>query len=1075
MKTSDMVEAVRVEFDAVLRVNGLAALRQVHMFTGVDDLDYLATAEAPSIGELEEAGLFAASEKATRLLITWDHGELRRELGQSDSGRYSALVFVDATSEDDTLIHVPYQTEPDPAGGFAVAWGPMRTLPGAPLPDPVESLLANWRLPTQTYGLVEQAKATGQRRTVTRALWFLRKTLAHMGADVDLRTYLVLDLADVLRLHYENTGELEHLAESVSLARGAQDAPGSDPRARRADVLGTSLRTWYERTGELDALKEALDCARRAVDLEPSDSPNAHVVLENLATALHAHYPVVDDGSMLVEGLDAARRAHTVQDGGTQPGRMVNLSNLLFDMYGLTGESSLLDEAVAAGREAVAGEASGWMKAAAAAMLARSLESRYWRSGDLDSLRESVKLSRLAVAEAPRGHADTAKYRLVLAGALRALFDRTGEVSALAEALRVARTALDDTAPGTPFRGKFVIHLALLNRMRFDVTDQVEDLEAALSLLYDKDLADDPGAAVVLGDTTAALVRHTGDPAAAVPVIARMRSALTTRSMEDGVRRSLLRALAELLELTGEPADLREAVELSRTVAIGKTGSIAVRIDAARAWGRRAVAADLVPLAVEGYAYAVGLLPALAARGRRGDHEHWLGIFSGLAGDAAALAIETGEPQRALALLESGRAVLFARALDLRTDLSDLRDHDPALADRFELLSARLEAGTFDQFGVDESIEDLTAVAEELDAVTGAIRSLPGMERFLLPPDVSDLAATIEGPVVVVNASRYRCDALVLTQDDVQVVPLPGLTARGARKKAKEFLDVLQQGRSLRRVQRHQDQLLFDVLDWLWETVVGPVFDVLRPNQGQRVWWVPTGPLALLPLHAAGDALSRVVSSYAPTLRALAKSRNKPYTGGRTLIVGMPDTPGQSSLDGVRREVKAVSNRVPEPTPLIGADATHDSVANILALHEWVHFACHATTGDGPSDGHLLLHDHQTRPLNVSTISRLKATGAELAYLSACDTAVADIELVDEVIHIASAFLLAGYPRVIGSLWPVVDDTGAAIAEDFYTTLTSGRPDARRAAEALNSAVNRVREQYPDQPYLWAAHIHLGA
>jgi len=53
----------------------------------------------------------------------------------------------------------------------------------------------------------------------------------------------------------------------------------------------------------------------------------------------------------------------------------------------------------------------------------------------------------------------------------------------------------------------------------------------------------------------------------------------------------------------------------------------------------------------------------------------------------------------------------------------------------------------------------------------------------------------------------------------------------------------------------------------------------------------------------------------------------------------------------------------------------------------------------------------------VAAISRLRLPGV-LAYLSACSTAVTGPELADESVHIVSAFQLAGYQHVIGTLWP---------------------------------------------------------
>lgn len=108
-------------------------------------------------------------------------------------------------------------------------------------------------------------------------------------------------------------------------------------------------------------------------------------------------------------------------------------------------------------------------------------------------------------------------------------------------------------------------------------------------------------------------------------------------------------------------------------------------------------------------------------------------------------------------------------------------------------------------------------------------------------------------------------------------------------------------------------------------------------------------------------------------------------------------------------------------------------------------------------------------------MSRLRLASAELAYLLACDTAVPDVGLVDEVIHIASAFHLAGYARVIGTLWTVDDEAAVTIADLVYADLTAGQPNAQRAALALHHAVTRMRRDHPDQPYRWASHMHIGA
>jgi hypothetical protein len=47
----------------------------------------------------------------------------------------------------------------------------------------------------------------------------------------------------------------------------------------------------------------------------------------------------------------------------------------------------------------------------------------------------------------------------------------------------------------------------------------------------------------------------------------------------------------------------------------------------------------------------------------------------------------------------------------------------------------------------------------------------------LLAPGLDELLpAAQEGPIITVNVSAYRSDAIILTPQGVQVVPLPDLT-----------------------------------------------------------------------------------------------------------------------------------------------------------------------------------------------------------------------------------------------------------------------------------------------------------
>lgn len=209
----------------------------------------------------------------------------------------------------------------------------------------------------------------------------------------------------------------------------------------------------------------------------------------------------------------------------------------------------------------------------------------------------------------------------------------------------------------------------------------------------------------------------------------------------------------------------------------------------------------------------------------------------------------------------------------------------------------------------------------------------------------------------------------------------------------------------------------------------------------------------------------------------------------------MPTTPGlpdDGRLFNVSAEAGLLAGLLPDPLALVEpAPVTdrhvagdllpaRDRVLSELPHHAIAHFACHGTHDPAdPDGGRLLLHDHRDRPLTVADLARVKLEHAELAYLSACATALnTNAVILDEAIHLTSAFQLAGFPHVVGTLWNVDDETALDLARDFYTALKDERTgtfDTTRAARALHDAVRRQRDLYPGTPSLWAAHLHAGA
>ncbi|MEV5972321.1 CHAT domain-containing protein [Streptomyces sp. NPDC051921] len=858
---------------------------------------------------------------------------------------------------------------------------------------------------------------------------------------------------------FKQTRDPTLLDRAIELGRSAAAAtPADHPhRGVRLDHLATALATRGEELGDHAALAEAVSIEREAVACTPAGHPLRIRFLGNLAVNLNALFHATGDLAHVVDAIDVARRAAEATAGqGDHPRSLGILAVVLHNRFRVTGELQVLSEAVDRARESVRlGASLVAEQAQRLSNLGAMLSDWFTRTGEASVLDEAIAAHRAAVDVTADDDPDRALRLANLGGVLGMAYERFGDRDALRDAIIARRASVAATPQDSPHWPGYTASLA-----------------AALA-----DWCTNPVAPAVAR-------REPPDQQLLAEAIGLARSAARRPGQDAYSRAGLLTRVANVLALgfrhLGDGDALTEALGCYREAAESAGSPTAIRAEAADRWGDLAAEAGQFDAAAEGYAAAVRLLPRLAGRrlGRE-DAQYWLGRFAGVAADAAACALAAGDEVSAVTLLESGRCVLAAQALDSRGDLSDLRERAPELAERFRTLTAEFETDT---------TSDRVALADELDAVTDRIRALPGMERFLRPPLLTDLTAQAhEGPIVYVNVSRHRCDALVVTPAGVRSRALDRLSEETVSHRVRALHTAFTEGRPA------AEQAIHDTLEWLWDTVVGPVLGELgltaQPAADEpwpRVWWAPVGALSLLPLHAAGHhrdggpvLLDRVISSTTPTIRALRHARTgrrDDRQEPRLLVVAMPHTPDAPDLPGARAEADHLAALVPGATVLVGADATRDAVLDALPASGWAHFACHGYSDpDNPSDSHLALHDHDRAPFRVVDLSRLRLRNAEFAFLSACDTARTTARLSDEAIHPLAAFQIAGFSQVVGTLWRVDDVVAPAFSRQIYGELIADRSGALRASTAVHRAVRQLRTRYPNLPSVWAAHVHAGA
>jgi hypothetical protein len=910
----------------------------------------------------------------------------------------------------------------------------------------------------------------------------------------------------------ERTAEPDTAVKAVRALQNcvAQTGTHDLDRADYISNLGAAYSCYFEYTGDRIALTAAIGAYRRARALAAAGQENYPVYCSNLGAALMERFELSGYDADLDEAIDAQSTA--VAATRTSPERAFYLSNLGAShttRFERTGDAESLDLAIEALQRAVAeSPADDPDLATREANLGRVRVRRYEQTADTDTLFAAIASLGAAAEATEPGDPDYPPRLSNLAGAFIYLFERTGDLDSLDMAIEALQEA---TSRPHRLRATHLTNLGTAHQRRFNKTRDPASADAAIAT-YAQALRGtppgDPSRAGLLSNLGNARLRR-GRPGDLEQAIAELDMSVRTAPADDPDRTMFLAnradALAARFERGGDTADLAAALRDYTDAADGPSPALN-RARAALSRGRLAASVDPGRGdALDGFAQAIGLIDQVIWRGlSRLDGERLLREFAGAASDAAACAIAVGDVELAVELLEQGRGVLLGQALDTHASYDTLlKNHSvraAELADRFVRLQHALERPelprSLSEPRVNTAVladgERFIALARERDEVLAAIRKLPGYADFPRARALDAAAVAAEGPVVAVNVSRYRCDALAITPTGVELIELPRLTADQTARVAKRFLRLVRRIRALPQLSpaehRRTEGGLREILAWLWDTVAGPVLDQLGLERSEerwpRLWWCPTGALGLLPLHCAqrydptlladDGVMDRVAASYTPTVRALLVGRARPAAGPETrglLAVAMPRTPGKPLLRGTEAEIAAVGETLIPAETLLSDAATTPSVTAGLRDHRWLHYIGHSAQNlRDPGAAALFLHD---RALTMREIAALHLEHAEFAYLSSCESTLGAIALPDEALHLAGALVMAGYRQVIATSWSIRDDAAVHIAGAVYRGLAPGGIfDPAGVGVVLHRTLREIRATQP--LLVSAAYSHTG-
>ena len=256
------------------------------------------------------------------------------------------------------------------------------------------------------------------------------------------------------------------------------------------------------------------------------------------------------------------------------------------------------------------------------------------------------------------------------------------------------------------------------------------------------------------------------------------------------------------------------------------------------------------------------------------------------------------------------------------------------------------------------------------------------------------------------------------------------------------------------------------------EIVTAPSASVVAILRDERAGRKPAEKVVAIfadPVFSAKDA--RVTAAKRPAVLSAAATRSSFGSGAQDF----------ARLRFSRNEAEEISRLAPAESTLkaVDFDASRETVMSTdLAKYRIVHFATHSLLDNEHAElsGVVLsLVDHDGRPQNgflrLYDIYNLRL-GCELVVLSACQTALGEEIKGEGLIGLTRAFLYAGAPRVVATLWEIDDRTTAELMKWFYEGLLSR---GERPAAALRAAqVALWRSKGWDAPYYWGAFTLQG-